>query len=221
MLVVVRPKSQEYMCVEAYLETAHLRRTPRLAPATSVVLGPVKLEAPIPARDDTGAHKDVPRDNPEKPQLGQDVLQVGGVPAGWTQVMIDTSRGKGRDAATGQVGGFDEIARTVAPFQAVEKYGSVTIDYDVSPTSVTVRLSATGRRAFMDDPTIPKRDVPAMVEVTARVYLKSGAITGYDDALIITGRAVCSCAIGQQSRVHLEGGHGIVYEIPSFTAVRP
>ena len=216
MLVVVRPRSQEHMCVEAYLETAHLRRTPRLAPSTVHVLGPVKLEAPAPALDDTGAHTDVPRDNPTYLNWVRTYYKSEVYPSDGAQVMIDTSRGAGRDAATGQVGGFDEIARTVTPFQAVEKYGSVTVDYDVSPTSVTMRLSATGRRGVPGAPLGPKREVPASVEVTASVYLKSGAITAYDDALMITGRAVCSCAIGHDFRAHLEGGHGIVYENPKL-----
>jgi hypothetical protein len=168
MLVVIRPKHVDDLCVEAYLETAHLKRTPVIDQGsfTGTLILP-KIDAPVEDRDGTFDSDD---DSYTNPQSGSATYPVP------FDSVIDTDRGDG---------GY-----TV---DSVNKVGDAGFSFDVQPDHVTVNGWAIGK--FVDNRT--GNDLfPASIDLKATIFMKKkvGVVKGYTDGLLITGRGVCSCS---------------------------
>jgi hypothetical protein len=176
MLVVVRPKSQEHICVEAYLETAH--RVQAVPPPTDEEITDTFVFPRVGAEvtDDTFT------------QIGLDgaweyhkqVISPPYTPP--TGYVVDTQR---------PGGAYKIISQNPANPTNVEN-----IVWTVLPNRVSVSCKLIARvYHFFDDRPVTA-SYPAFFELAATIYLKKigkSRVTDFDDTLLITGRAVCSC----------------------------
>ncbi|WP_327097152.1 PASTA domain-containing protein [Nocardia vinacea] len=205
MLVVARPADQKRYCVEAYLETAHLIRTPIPGPGDTKTgelhLGPdnfgagqwsadgllLTKEASVPFPVPAGFEIDVGRDGSDGPHGGgpgykiDTQIQMGSADLSW-------------DVAPDHL---NLIARTVEEYVRVTHSG-VPIGGIVGP-----KVGGYTEKIKVGE---------ARVELTATIFLKKiGAFSGgFSDQLLLTARSVCSCT---RDSVDASGHHyDIVFE---------
>ena len=169
MLVVVRPKSQEHICVEAYLETAHrvLTEQPEADAGSSKPWIFQRV-------DNTGKEGEVTRWDSGDVVVAWHKRNSQTLPAP-NGYVIDTSRG--------------DIGIEGVHIDTKNTSGRFTYNFDIKPDHVTLNVDVIG---VMNWPHF--NIIPAYFELFATIYLKkASAAIGYDDTLLITGREVCSC----------------------------
>lgn len=183
MLVVVRPKRMEHFCVEAYLETAHLVGAPILDWEPAETQLHLQINAPTTDRV-LGSTTSIRRPGYViDRQRGPQGVPLGGFPHGDT-------------------GGYNVDSVNIPPAAG----GDYT--FIVGEESVTVNGWAEG--SFTKH---PEKLYPGSLELNATVYLKKKVpnIVGREPGLMITGRAVCSCAHNLVSDPAVNGP-SVVYE---------
>lgn len=176
MLVVVRPKSQEKICVEAYLETAHLvpkenrdeDADSRLWEFTEIGLLP-------------GEGTEFPG-GPHGMDYHKTFSQTFTPPPGY---IVDLSRG--------DIGSPGVHILTATP---TGKGAVLPLVWETATDHVTlsVELVAKFRHPLFSD--TPYASIS--YKLTALIFIKkkkAEVAMGFDDTLLITGRGVCSCAI--------------------------
>lgn len=184
MLVVVRPKSQEHICVEAYLETAHLVQTTKLgAPgqqSTSETFA--KLD-----QNEPGAVVAM-KSYSDWPTLEIKATRTQRFNPPTAGFVIDTADPRS-DAG---FGGLHIITET--------SVGIVNRKIDIQPDFVQVTCEVTYRNTPMLDSSELNQN--SSYEMHATIFWKkdSAATTVYGNTLLITGRAVCSCELDVDSK---------------------
>jgi hypothetical protein len=187
MLIVARPADQDDYCVEAYLETAHLVRTP-IAAAADTTTAPLTLDdssfgSPVISRATDGDWQYIVWTTTATVTVA--------TPVGYE---IDMGR-SGAGSAFGGAPGYriDSLNRDPQNPSDDEKFRFVKLDWDVAPDHVT--LTATVVRSFAIH-WVQTRQLNASVQLNATIYLKSknpAQPVDFTDQLLLTGRAVCSC----------------------------
>jgi hypothetical protein len=195
MLIVVRPKSQEHICVEAYLETAHLLRAERLEPAADSSTSRPWNFLRVDNIGGEGKEAAKPSKYADKNQIEfhKKATQTFTVPDGY---VIDTSRGDPNIAGV-----------------HVESMNSGLSEFtfDIQPDHVTLNVDVIG----MFTPRGYKW-INSFFELSSTIYLKTkpkaSDVKSFDDTLLITGRAVCSCARDIRRSLPYEKDMSVVYE---------
>lgn len=168
---VMRPKSLENVCIEAYLETAHIGRIPEMAPKETRE-DPFhfqKFESKVEDRDgfldlkDDSYTNPLQHTEPYKPPFGFE---------------IDVENN----------GGYR--------LESITAFGMVkSPEILVSPSLLTITCEVTGQ--FIDDQTATGSNqiINASIELSITVFLKSveKKIVNYTDKLFLTGRGLCCC----------------------------
>jgi hypothetical protein len=186
-LVVARPKEIEHVCVEAYLETAHIASEPQHKYEESIATVPLHVEKRLTVdRDcfncygDDGYYEDLYKSEPYVP------------PAGW-EIDLDKNGGYKPETPSGTnilSYGVSEIDRNHAIV-----YGSV-------------------RAQFLDkDWPQPNQFYDGVLDIDFTIYIrkKIPAIVGYSQNLWLTGRGICCCESDDPGRdIHLR--ESVTYE---------
>ena len=189
MLIVVRPKSQKHICVEAYLETAHRVQTATSAKTrTSTPLFFPKLDQNHPSNIavSTGEAielhaKGVVRADPPSPGY-----------------VVDKARPESDPATPG----FKIDTKT--------EQGKVVFNVDVQDDHVTVTCEVV---SIFETTLSRDSNKPASFEMNGTVYWKKvDEGQGYDESLFFTGRAVCSCKFSMPISLNYEKDLSVVYE---------
>lgn len=176
MLVVIRPKSQEHMCVEAYLETAHRVQT---------------------TQPTEGATESRPFDIPRVENLGEGEPSSEKKYASKYEIeyhkkssysfplppdyVIDTTKGDIGIGGPG-IGGVHVNSKN--------QVGISEFSFDIQPDHLTLNVDVIALFT-----TRGYKFIPSSFEMFTTVYLKKkdSVASTYSDTLLITGRAVCSC----------------------------
>ena len=161
MLVVVRPKEMEDICVEAYLETAHLVRKP------IPDWGRTQRQLPLHVQTGDTTHVTGTNSSPTIPGY-----------------IVDTDLGGGLGNQHGPGKGYTIVTESIGPWN-----GDYT--FTVGTEFVTIDGWVEGFHFSH-----PPETIGCVLDVTATVHMKKRVpgVLGYEPGLLITGRAVCSCA---------------------------
>ena len=203
MLVVVRPKEMEGFCVEAYLETAHL--TGKSIPDWGEKAVPLTLHVESP---DTATVFNSSSTPPEPGYVVDRSKGPQGVPLG--------------GGNHGDTGGYvinsvivdglpvGDIPDVTPP----DGTGYASYSFVVDPETVTVNGRARGLHVNH-----PPEDIKTALDLSATVYLKRRVPLAIErePGLMITARAVCSCPLGEITRL-ARSGPSVVYEKQLSTA---
>ena len=196
MLIVVRRADQEHYCVEAYLETAHLVRTPKLKPdeaqTGTLTLGPSNFGEGVTLSGDYGAYKTYNKYTASVPFT---------VPPGYE---IDVARDETGAAPYGGGPGYK--------INNINQTGIVQLSWDIGADhailNATLISPLVGRVTSL-------HFQEASVDLSASIYLKKKipGVDSYSDRLLLTGRAVCSCETRPDIRTTpIEHGLSVTYE---------
>lgn len=185
-LVVVRPKTMEDFCVDAYLETGHIVSEPQYTYETST--GTVTLHVAKSAEDTSGSFGD---DSNTTYAEGSETYNP---PSGW-EVDLSNSGGYRIESASGT---------------RIEDYGVTEADTD--HVTIWGKVSAYFEDRTWPQDNVSFNGV---LDLTVTVYIRKVKpnITGYDQNLWITGRGVCCCDDGMPisliESVNWEGALGM------------
>jgi hypothetical protein len=184
-LVVMRPKDTPEPCVEASLETAHIASIPIFTYETSTAT--LTLHVAKQAEDTSGGFGD------DSSTTYAETSETYTPPDGW-EVDIDRDGGFKIESASGdrvEVATVSSVAR-----DHVTAYGKVS--------------------AWFEDRTWPQSNVShnGVLDMVVTVYIrkKKPTVSGYTQALYITGRGVCCCGDG-----YIRPGDWILWEKPLQT----
>jgi hypothetical protein len=165
-LVVVRPRDMAEVCVEAYLETAHVASEPILVYETST--GTLTLHVEKHASDTSGSFGD---DSNTTYAEGSETYTP---PDGW-EVDLDRSGGYHIESASGHR--IEDYRITEAARDHVTAYGKVSAWFE----DRTWPESNVSHNGSLD------------LVVTVYIRKKKPTTTGYNQNLWLTGRGVCCC----------------------------
>jgi hypothetical protein len=207
MLVVVRPKSLERICVEAYLETAHRIQTTASTTSDESVT-PLNWLAPIDKEDPNGRIE----------------LKTLGLGARLTNHLRYTSPpvappapgyvvNREHPQSDKDTPGFRRDAGTTIK-------GDVKLIIDVQDDHVTAICEATAIW-YIGGVGLPW-SIPYLELAGTVFWKKVDSVANYEDTLFITGRAVCSCQTEMTARLPYEESVSVVYEkaIPQLAPSR-
>ncbi|MBX3279636.1 MAG: hypothetical protein KF868_16660 [Acidobacteria bacterium] len=184
-LVVVRPRAVEEICVEAYLETAHLGQEPIHEYETGV--GSLQLHMRLAAPD----QKDpLFSGQDDSLTIFAEDSETYTPPSGWE---VDLERDGGyRITTDGGVGVVDR--RVEAARDHVVAWGKI-------------------RAEFIDNTwPVPNQSIDGRLDLETTVFIRNRTpkVKGYTQTLWMTGRSVSTCAKAQAA----SGSSGVVWERP-------
>ena len=184
-LVVVSPKAIGSLCIEAYLETAHLGQIPKFDydPQTTTLVLP-RIDAPV--NDDSDHWYDSDDDSYQNRQTDTATYSV---PPGWE---VDTTNGPG----------WTEGKHNAS--------GTTSYSVEVKPDHVTLFGEAIGR---MVDNATGNDLFNASLDMSINIFIKkkTGRLIGTTDTLFLTGRGSCTC--GNDLFLEEVGDH-FTFEVP-------
>jgi hypothetical protein len=198
MLVVVRPKTMEEFCVEAYLETAHLTGKPIYDDHPTTLQLPLRVDASnkwtrTTVVSSTTKLADYVIDTSQGPQG----VPLNGVPHG--------------DTGGYQVNWVNENGQPREEHPPGERGLLSDYSFIVNKDTVTVTgwAVADGYGRGKNEQTWP-----TSLELSATVYLKKAvpSLISHESGLMITGRAVCSCGVRREAIAEAAKGPSLVYE---------
>jgi len=185
LLVVVRPRDVRDICVEAYLETAHIASEPIFAYETSTGTFTLHLEKKAVEVDLDGVD-----DSQDQPAETSETYVP---PDGW-EVDLERDGGYKIESTSGER--ITEAKVSEAARDHVTAFGKVTARFqdDTWPDD----------NEFLD----------GRLDMVVTVYIRKKApvITGYNQSLWLTGRGVCCCPINPFARVPNYEVPSIVWE---------
>lgn len=193
LLVVARPRQIERVCVEAYLNTAHVASEPKFAYEQDAA--PLSLHVEARITDDPDCFNCYGDDGTS---IDVEKSELYNPPAGWE---IDLDRD----------GGSREASFAGAN---ILSYGITEIDRTHALLKGSVRAQFIDR----DWPT-PNLFVDGRLDVTFTIYIRKKAadVVGYAQNLWLTGRGVCCCDGDDQDRSHLH--ESVTFETPLPTDI--
>jgi hypothetical protein len=202
MLVVVRPKNQEHICVEAYLETAH-RVHQKAAPeenGASMSEEPWKFQPPVVATlADNNGRIDVGDGEFDFHKRGSRTYNA---PKGY---VIDTSRGDNENKGV----------RIIKSIPYPDPNYVLPLEWEIESDHVTLTVEVVGKfrsNFFKKKVIFPPT---ASFELEAIIFLKKAKLddsTYYTSTLFITGRAACSCKIDIRNPLRYKENVSVVFE---------
>ncbi len=210
-LVVMRPKDMKEICVEAYLETAHIAAEPVLDYERGSDTLPLNMTLKAPRPDTT-----ILNDYAEV-QLPGEATYV--PPDGWEVDIHDEPSGRRPSSQATPVapGGTAQPVekRNPAGWEELQRSGDGIVNFIVDARKDMVKLTATIRAMFIDR-TFPHPNEfhEGWINWLVRIFIrrKTPVVVSNNSSLWLTGRYVSSCPTDVRAR--MAEGDFVVWEHP-------
>lgn len=200
-LVVVRPKEIAEICVDAYLETAHIAPNPRLDHERSIGTVELHLFQPAPPRG-----RPLVDDDEAITRSGAETYTP---PDGWEIDIVADGDSRRPSAAqphpsTRPGGGTqdDGTSVEVPPLgYRIEAYSSSgRASYHVEPSPAAVTVSGTVTAVF-DDRVFGNTSTDGRLDLVVSAFIRrrQPTVIGYDQTLYLTGRSLSTCPLKERS----------------------